>query len=166
MSLPSRKPHRLPDFSYNTPGAYFITFCVKDRSPVLWTDAGACIARPLPPPLSVWGKIVDKAIRDIPSHYPSISVDHYVVMPNHVHLLLQVNTDQDGQPLPAPTISVVVQQLKGVVTKQIGYSIWQKLFHDHVIRGQRDYLKIWEYIDGNPSKWEEDCFYTAGHTGI
>ena len=59
----------------------------------------------------------------------------------------------------APTISKVVQQMKGYVTKKIGTSIWQKLFHDHVIRGEQDYLKIWNYIEGNPSKWEEDCFY-------
>ena len=60
----------------------------------------------------------------------------------------------------APTISTIVQQLKGAVTKQTGTTVWQKLFHDHVIRGEKDYLKIWEYIDSNPVKWEEDCFYT------
>ena len=59
----------------------------------------------------------------------------------------------------APTISTVVQQLKGVITKQIGDSIWQKLFHDHVVRNEHDYRKIWEYIDTNPAKWQEDCFY-------
>ena len=60
----------------------------------------------------------------------------------------------------APTISQVIQQLKGIVTKQIGWSIWQKLFHDHVIRNEKDYLKIREYIDNNPLQWELDCFYT------
>ena len=59
----------------------------------------------------------------------------------------------------APTISTVIQQLKGVITKQIGWSVWQKLFHDHVIRNEKDYLKIWEYIDNNPISWKEDCFY-------
>ena len=59
----------------------------------------------------------------------------------------------------APTISTVVQQLKGVITKRIGDSIWQKLFHDHVVRNEHDYRKIWEYIDTNPAKWQEDCFY-------
>lgn len=160
MELPKRKPNRLPDFSYNTPGAYFITICLQNRKPILWEGVGASIARPQIPPLSAWGKIVDASIRDIPSHYPAVSVDNYVVMPNHIHLLLQINTDADGRPLSAPTISVVVQQLKGAITKQIGFSIWQKLFHDHVIRNEQDYLKIWNYIDGNPSKWEEDCFYT------
>ena len=59
----------------------------------------------------------------------------------------------------APTISKVVQQMKGYVTKRLGESIWQKLFHDHIVRGDADYREIWNYIEGNPSKWEEDCFY-------
>lgn len=161
MELPVRKPNRLPNFDYNTPGAYFITICTKDRKNLFWTDVGASIARPQNPSLSKYGAIVDASIREIPLHYPAVSVDHYVVMPNHIHLLLQINTDEDGRAMLAPTISRLVQQMKGIVTKQIGHSIWQKLFHDHVIRGEKDYLKIWEYIDNNPVKWEEDCFYTT-----
>ena len=61
--------------------------------------------------------------------------------------------------LLAPTIAKVVQQMKGYVTKQLGVSVWQKLFHDHVVRGEKDYLEIWNYIAGNPAKWEDDCFY-------
>ena len=158
MDLPKRKPNRLPEFDYNTPGAYFITICTKDRRNLFWLDVGASIARPQ---LTAWGKIVANSIYEIPKHYPAISVDHYVVMPNHIHLLLQINTDIDGRPMVAPTISVVVQQLKGIITKQIGQSVWQKLFHDHIIRNDADYLKIWEYIDNNPAKWEEDCFYST-----
>lgn len=160
MDLPKRKPHRLPNFDYRTPGAYFITICTKDRKCILWDAVGASIARPHTPPLSGWGQVVDKAIRNIPIHYPAVSVDRYAVMPNHVHLLLQINTDADGRPMVAPTISTVVQQFKGIVSKQIGHSIWQKLFHDHVIRNQADYMKIWEYIENNPLQWKLDCFYS------
>ena len=157
MDLPKRKPNRLPDFDYRTPGAYFITICTKDRKCLLWDTVGASIARPQ---LSQYGLVVQKAICDIPNHYPAISIDHYVVMPNHVHLLLQINTDADGRPMVAPTISTVVQQFKGIVFKQIGHSIWQKLFHDHVIRNAADYTKIWEYIENNPLQWKLDCFYS------
>lgn len=159
MDLPKRKPNRLPIFDYNTPGAYFITICTKGHKCILWDNVGASIARPLNLPLSNWGRIVNKAIDDIPNHYPAVSVDRYVIMPNHIHLLLQIHTDLDGRPMVAPTISTVIQQFKGIVTKEIGHSIWQKLFHDHVIRSQRDYLKIWTYIEGNPLMWKEDCFY-------
>ncbi len=159
MAFPKRKQNRLPDFDYSTPGAYFITVCLKGKKKLLWQTVGGSIAPPPAPRLSAIGKIVERAIQNIPNHYPVVSVDNYAVMPNHIHLLLQIHTDEHGRAMLAPTISVVVQQFKGIVTKQLGYSIWQKLFHDHIIRGEQDYQKIWQYIDGNPSKWEEDCFY-------
>ena len=159
MELPNRKPNRLPQFDYSTPGAYFITICTKDRQKMLWENVGASIARPQAPQLSRAGQIVEQAIRNIASHYPAIAVDHYVVMPNHIHLLLQIRTDESGRPMVAPTISTVVQQMKGYVTKQLGVSIWQKLFHDHVVRNEKDYQIIWEYIENNPIRWELDCFY-------
>lgn len=161
MVLPQRKPNRLPNFDYSSPGAYFITVCTKDHKCILGHIVGASIARPPTVQLSDYGRIVEKAIREIPEHYPAIAVDHYTVMPNHIHLLLQINTDENGRAMLAPTVSVVVQQLKGAVSKRIGRSIWQKLFHDHVIRGEKDYLKIWEYIETNPARWKEDCFYEA-----
>ena len=60
-----------------------------------------------------------------------------------------------------PTISTVVRLMKGAVSKQAGFSVWQKGFYDHVVRSQRDYLDIWNYIEGNPGKWEEDVLYNA-----
>ena len=107
------------------------------------------------------GMIVKQVIQDIPRYYPTISVDHAVIMPNHIHLLLQINTDIDGRPMAAPTISTVINQTKGVISKKAGFSIWQKGFYDHVIRGERDYLDIWNYIEGNPSKWTEDKLYVS-----
>ena len=56
----------------------------------------------------------------------------------------------------APTISRVVKQMKGYVSKQIGHSVWQKSFIDHIIRNEKDYLEHYTYIDNNPLKWEED----------
>jgi len=159
MELPKRKPNRLSCYDYSTPGTYFITICTKNKQKILWANVGASIARPQTVQLSEYGRIVDSAIREIPNHYNAIQLDNYTVMPNHIHLLLQIVTDGDGRRIPAPSISEIVRQLKGVVTKQIGFSIWQKLFHDHVVRGERDYLKIWNYIDGNASRWHEDCYY-------
>lgn len=80
--------------------------------------------------------------------------------PNNIHLLLQIKCDRDGRAMLAPTISTVIQQTKGYITKQIGFSVWQKLFYDHIIRGEKDYKEIWEYIDNNPLKWELDRFFT------
>ena len=159
MEMPKRKPNRLKKFDYSAPGAYFITICTKDRKNLFWENVGASIARPQDVALTAQGKIVDTAIRNITKYYPAITVDCYTVMPNHIHLLLQIQTDGNGEPMHTPSISTVIQQMKGYVTKQLGYPIWQKLFHDHVVRGERDYQKISRYIEGNPMKWAEDCFY-------
>ena len=80
-------------------------------------------------------------------------------MPNHIHMLISIY-NENGRAMHAPTISQIVQQLKGIVTKQIGYSVWQKLFHDHIVRNKNDYEKIWQYIDTNPQNWQKDCFYS------
>ena len=92
-------------------------------------------------------------------HYPAVSVGHYVVMPNHVHILLQIKSDFDGRRIAAPTGSTVINQMKGYVSRTIGHSIWQKGFYDHVVRTDADYREIWNYIEGNPSKWREDKLY-------
>ena len=96
MELPKRKPNRLTEYDYSTPNAYFITVCTQDRKNLFWTDVGAIIDRPENIPLTNLGMMVKQAIYDITRHYPAISVDHAVVMPNHIHLLLQINTDADG----------------------------------------------------------------------
>ena len=165
MEQPRRNPHRLKDYDYSTAGAYFITICTQDRKCLLWDDVGASIARPNEVRLSPYGKIVAQAVRQIPVHYPAVLLDNYTIMPNHIHLLLRIDTDPEGHTMCAPTISRVIQQTKGFITKEIGHSIWQKLFHDHVIRNEKDYLKIWAYIDHNPVRWRDDCFYIDEEIG-
>jgi len=74
-------------------------------------------------------------------------------------MILLLDSHGSGRAMRAPTISTVINQMKGCVTKQIGFSLWQKLFHDHIIRNEEEYRKIWEYIDTNPLKWEDDCYF-------
>ena len=161
MELPTRKQNRLKEYDYSTPNAYFITICTEKRKNLFWMDVGAIMDRPKNVPLTNLGIIVQRCIEDIPKHYPAISVDHYVIMPNHIHLLLQINADVNGRSMIAPTISTVVRLMKGTVSKQAGFTVWQKGFYDHVIRNGNDYQDIWNYIEGNPSKWAEDKLYTS-----
>lgn len=159
MELPKRKPNRLTGYDYNQNGAYFVTMCVQERREILW-NVGARIVRPRGfIPLSKYGIIIDNAIREIPKRYPSVYVDKYVIMPNHIHIILILSYD-GGRAMRAPTIATVINQMKGHATKQIGFSLWQKTFHDRIIRDEREYLKIWRYIDTNPAQWEDDCFFT------
>ncbi|MBE7055610.1 MAG: transposase [Ruminococcaceae bacterium] len=158
LPYPKRKPHRLKNYDYSQSGVYFITICTKDKENVFW-DVGATIGRPYNNfTLSKAGKIVECAILNIPKTYSSVTLEKYVIMPNHTHLLLHLHSES-GRAMHAPTVSTVIQQMKGYTTKQIGFNIWQKLFHDHVVRNAKSYKKIWQYIEDNPAKWEEDCFY-------
>ena len=89
-----------------------------------------------------------------------VHLDKYVIMPNHLHLIIRLSASKDGRPQVAPTLSRVIQQFKGAVTKAVGLPLWQKSFHDHIIRSEADYLRVWQYIDTNPLKWEQDKYYT------
>ena len=162
----TRKNMRLKAYDYSQNGAYFITICVKDKHEMLSEVVGAIINRPQNPEpyveLSEYGDVVDKAINEIPYYYKNVAVDKYVIMPNHIHMILVVDSfDNDGRLIIAPTsnISTIIQQFKRHVTKQIGFSLWQQSFHDHIIRNEADYQSIWQYIDENPQKWEEDFYY-------
>ena len=153
---PRRKHVRLENYDYSSPGGYFLTICTSQRRNYFWENVGATIGRPSDVVLSHYGKIVDEAIHNIPSIYPAIELDCYVIMPDHIHLLLIVHSDEYGRPMVAPTMSRVVQQLKGYVTKRIGCVIWQKLFVDHVIRNRKDYEEHVRYIAENPMRWRCD----------
>ena len=161
MKLPTRKQNRLAQYDYRTPNAYFITICTNNRRNLFWKDVGAIIDRPENVPLTSLGMVAQQSIRDISSHYPAITVDHAVIMPNHIHLLLQIHADANGRSMIAPTISTVVRLMKGTVSKQAGFAVWQKGFYDHVIRNENDYQDIWNYIEGNPSKWTEDKLFVS-----
>ena len=111
--------------------------------------------------LNSTGRVVRLEIGKIGAVYDDIvTVDNYVIMPNHVHLLLSIHPERTGgRRNAAPTISSVVNQFKGSVTKAVGKPCWQKSFHDHVVRSEDEYRKIWEYIDTNPGKWTEDRYF-------
>ena len=152
--LPKRKSNRLNGYDYSSVGAYHITICAKDNKQLFWNNVGATSGRPHPECfLSEYGKIVDNEIRKIGTVYNAVNIDKYVIMPDHIHMIVSILPDEFGRPQVAPTISRVIKQFKGAVSKQIGFSVWQKGYHDHIIRGQQDYDETWQYIDGNPLKW-------------
>ena len=146
MDRPQRKRNRLKDYDYGQAGAYFITICVKERQKLLGDIVGADAHIGPHIELSEWGQIADAFIRNM------VGVDKYCVMPNHIHLLLR--SDGAGPPIPQG-----VQSFKILVSKACGFSIFQRSYHDHIIRGERDYQEIWRYIEENPRKWQLDRFF-------
>ena len=74
------------------------------------------------------------------------------INPYHIHMILSINTDEDGRQIAAPTISMAVGHMKRWVSMRLGSSIWQKSFIDRVIRNNKEYRAIWKYIENNPVK--------------
>ena len=157
MELPVRKANRLPEYDYASPGAYFVTICTRDRQCLLSRVTVGADARGGPQlQLTDEGKIVERYILSA-ERMNGFHVDSYVVMPNHVHILLRID---DGPPrASAPTVSDAVGALKRLVNRSLGRNIWQRSFHEHVIRNANDYREIAEYIDANPAGWAEDRYY-------
>ena len=163
--LPKRKPIRIEDFDYSAPGAYFVTVCTANREKIFWPDRRSELCSPainaqtgdqrlpLQAELSDIGKIVDAEISKLNTVYDAVRVDKYCIMPDHIHFIISIDTDENGRTQFAPTVSRVIKQFKGSITKQVGRPIWQKSFYDHGIRNQQDYNEIWEYIENNPLKY-------------
>ena len=119
--------------------------------------------------LTDYGKIIDETIRNIPERYKA-TVDRYVIMPNHIHLIIIITDDEElrairESPLRGRSvISKVIGYVKMNASKEIHGKyddavIWQRGFHDHIIRDRRDYEKIAKYIYENPIRWQYDCFF-------
>lgn len=167
MVLPKRKPNRLKNYDYSQNGAYFITICTNSRKNMFSHVVGAIHESP-EVHLTEYGKIVESIIKILPGRF-SISVDNYVVMPNHVHLLITINNFSERAIRESPLqsrslISKIIGYLKMNASKGIhnsGYygDVWQRSFYDHIIRDEYDYQTKWQYIDDNPVKWREDSFY-------
>ena len=170
--LPKRKPTRMHNFDYNSKGAYFITICTQDRKQILSKiaksydqsvgDGAHDIAKTV---LSHYGKIVEKYILST-ENIKGVEIDSYIIMPNHIHMIIIIrgNIISNGMSkAPSPTnamLSHIVSALKRFCNKEIGHNIFQRSFHDHIIRNISDYNRIAKYIYENPLLWEQDCFYT------
>ena len=157
MKYEQRKHTRLKNYDYSLPGCYFITFCVKNKYPLLGDIVGRAALSPPYVRLSEIGKTADKYIKNIDTVYNNIILHQYVIMPNHIHLLIEIReADNGGLGAARPTISTVVRSIKSMVTREIGYSVWQASYYDRVVRNENEYKRILSYIEQNPQNWEKD----------
>lgn len=133
-----------------------LLFVLKNKENLLWKNVGANCVRPLDQlPLSKIGIVIENEIYKLNTVYENIKVDKYQIMPNHIHLIIFIYEDSNRRTQFAPTISRIIKQFKGSITKQIGFSIWQKSFYDRVIRNEKEYQSVWNYIHNNPLKYLE-----------
>lgn len=152
MKLQQRKVNRIPNYDYSTQGAYFVTICTQGREALLSDMVGDGF-----PVLKPIGLIAQKIICQLSEKYPEATVDQYVIMPDHIHLLIRIVS---GTGNPSPTLGSIIGWYKYQVTKlanmqmnTAGQKLFQRSYYDHVIRGQQDYDEVWQYIENNPIKW-------------
>jgi REP element-mobilizing transposase RayT len=164
INLPVRKHPRLKGYDYSQSGAYFMTFCIKDKEELLGrVDVGRGIPDAPFVELSEYGKVLKDTIEFTRKKTIEIEITKYVIMPNHVHLIVMIDSVSNGASrMPRPTNALIpklISSIKRFTNKQIGFNIWQRSFHDHIIRSHDEYLRIWKYIDENPLLWSDDIYF-------
>ena len=167
-----RKIIRLEGYDYNNAGAYFITICTQNRRCLLSYIVGTGVLDCPEIKLTKYGEIANKYLRQLSAFYEHISVESYVIMPNHIHLLLLIKEGETDLPIgqsrtPAPTnieransiFSQFISTFKRFCNKEYGGNIWQARANDHIIRDRRDYEEHLRYIYENPARWRFDELY-------
>jgi REP element-mobilizing transposase RayT len=161
MNWPSRKPNRLKNFDYSLNGAYFVTICTEDRQNILSVitigedDFPSVKLTPI-------GIEVEKSITYINENYSDVTIEKFVIMPNHIHLIVVL----DQGVVQALSLSDLVGRMKSFTNRRFNQIkgnqnaiLWQRSYHDHCIRNEDDYGNIWGYIDQNPMTWLNDDYF-------
>lgn len=162
---PTRRHPRLQSFDYSTAGAYFLTVCTLERKQILSRiNVGRGVLDAPCIRLTEYGRLVESQLLTMRDFYENIRLDHYVIMPNHIHLLLTVSetAPRGASGTPRPTNSAVsrfVGTFKRFSNAACKCDLWQTGFYDHIIRDERDFIMHWRYIDDNPAKWTLDPYH-------
>ena len=122
--LPKRKSTRLKNYDYNTPGAYFITMCTHNKKCLLSNIVGAIHELP-ENKLTEYGKYTEQIIEILPDRF-NVSIPKYVIMPNHIHLIIEINNDTETRAIHEPPL----QQHRSVIDNvQLGTYIFGLVFY-------------------------------------
>ncbi|MFV0346436.1 MAG: transposase [Bacteroidales bacterium] len=175
-----RRSIRLGDYDYSSRGLYFVTVCTYKRECLFGQIANNKMI------LNDAGKIAEKCWNEIPNHFPKVSLHRHIIMPNHIHGIIEIvganqyspkipgekypvraNQHSPQNPRsPSQTIGSMVRGFKIGVTMwfrknvptrfPVGRRVWQRDYYEHIIRNDESYQKISDYIIENPTKWHSD----------
>lgn len=172
-----RKSIRLKGYDYSQAGLYFITVCTHNRVPLFGEIVDGQMQ------FNESGIVADEEWRKTEHIRSNIVLHEFVIMPNHVHGIIELvgahcmrphgirpecadSDEQPGRVQRAPTVGDIVRGFKSSVTKRLnaisctsGQRFWQRNYYEHIIRNEAAYLKIAEYIQTNPQRWEEDTYH-------
>jgi len=163
---PIRKQMRLPYWDYSQNGAYFLTICAKDRKSYFSTVVGRGILDAHEIRLTRYGQYVQDTLEYIAANNPDMILHNWVIMPNHLHILVSVTKEQccvsGASGMPRPTDALIpklVSSLKRFTNRRAGIALWQNGYYDHIIRDDVDFIHKWKYFDSNPDIWLEDDYF-------
>ncbi|HDQ23081.1 MAG TPA: transposase [Candidatus Uhrbacteria bacterium] len=161
-----RKLNRWQGYDYSMPGFYYVTICTKNRICYFGEVKGGKMI------LNDFGKIAQNFWQQIPEHFKNCHSDEFIVMPNHLHGIIEIfydfdystvgNTDLRSLQKTQMLLPKIIHGFKSSVTRKINkiqnqiYFQWQKSFHDRVIRNEEELINIRYYIQQNPGNWHED----------
>ena len=140
-------------YDYSSVASYMLTFNTINRAKILSEIIPGGMFAPPEVKLLPCGIIAEKYISMIEEHYPGVKVDSYVIMPDHVHLLVSIEkcfvTNNNTQ----STVARIIHAVKALTTKEIGETIWQLDFYDVIAETEEEFLKLDDYIYNNPASW-------------
>lgn len=178
-----RRSIRLKGYNYSQAGLYFITLCVVDRTCMFGNVVEGKMQ------LNDIGQLVEQEwLNTINIRHDDVRLHNYIVMPNHFHAIIEIRRGESHSPQshssqphssqttnggninenklpqqmksPSKTIGAIVRGFKGAVSRQLGYSVWQRNYYEHIIRTDTSYKNISDYIENNPTKWQSDKLYS------
>jgi REP-associated tyrosine transposase len=150
---PRRRPIRLPGYDYANPGAYFVTICAHERRCLFGRIADTQMIA------NAFGKAVETCWLGLANHYAHLSLDAFIVMPNHIHGILFFDEAPEGQHGLFETVRALKTFSARRINKlrnQPGNPVWQRGYHEHVVRNDMALDQIRRYIANNPARWQYD----------
>ncbi|QEP44718.1 transposase [Ectothiorhodospiraceae bacterium BW-2] len=168
-----RRSIRLKWYDYSQAGAYFVTICTQNRECLFGEISNGEMQ------LNDAGKILQMTWDALPSHYPHIELDEWVVMPNHFHCIILLTGSVEAGFKLAPSVLLplaptrhglpeIIRALKTFSSRRInesrqtpGTKLWQRNYWEHIIRNEMELNHLREYIQNNPAQWELDKLHPS-----
>ncbi|WP_296902612.1 transposase [uncultured Megasphaera sp.] len=141
--LSKRKNIRLPHYDYSQNGMYFVTICTKGKRHLFGDICNSKMQ------LNLLGKLIQAQLLAIPNQYIDTKIIYSIIMPNHVHFIVSIETGNH-----AVRLGRIVNKFKGLSTRKAGIPLWQRGYFEHVVRTEAELLAIMKYIENNPARWE------------
>jgi len=161
-SAPQRKRTRVQGFDYRDPGPYFVTICEHRRTNRFGRVVDHCM---MP---NEAGEMVIKAWLELPEKFSEITFDAFVLMPNHVHGLVMFDSEDVGRNVSLSeamkwfktmTTNWYMRGVKAQAWSRFDGHLWQRSFHDRIVRSDLEMDRFRTYIANNPALWVEDTFF-------